>query len=64
VRSSPMSFAVGSQLTGTDVPNNGIPIGIPPSGRRSSIKIGGVQVEWTGLIDPNEPAATLLPSKQ
>jgi hypothetical protein len=38
-------FRMLRKLNGIDLPNNGILIGIAPSGRRSSIKIGGVQVE-------------------
>jgi hypothetical protein len=40
-------FRMLRKLNGLDVPNNGILIGIAPSGQRSSIKIGGVQVEST-----------------
>jgi len=38
-------FRVIRKLNGIDVPNNGILVGIAPSGQRSSIKMGGVQIE-------------------
>lgn len=38
-------FRVLRKLNGIDVPNNGILIGIAPSGQRSTVKMGGVKID-------------------
>lgn len=58
-------FRMLRKLNGIAVPNNGLVIGIAPSGIRSSIKLGGVQIDSVnnGVEERPKEAAALITRK-